>query len=182
MNVLLVFASTHGHTTRIAQRIARVLRHEGHHVSVRRIDDAPERLDRWDAVVVGGSLHREVHQPELVAWCHRHHRSLAARPNAFFSVSLTASDHTPEAQAATRRCIDRFVEDTEWDPHHSVAHAGCLHYTKYDAKTRWLMQVMMHRAGHPADTSHDFELTDWDEVEEFAHDVAHGLDRMPVAV
>jgi menaquinone-dependent protoporphyrinogen oxidase len=180
MNVLLVFASTHGHTTRIAQRIARVLRHEGHQVSVRRVDDAPEDLARWDAVVVGGSLHREVHQAELVEWVHRHHVSLAQRPTAFFSVSLSAAEDTPQARAATRRCIDRFVEDSEWDPDRSAALAGCLQYSKYDAGTRWLMQLMMHRGGHPDDTSRDHELTDWPAVESFAREVAHGLDRLPL--
>ena len=182
MNVLVVFASTHGHTTRIAQRIARVLRREGHHVSVRRVDDAPDDLGRWDAVVAGGSLHLGTHQPELVGWARAHRRALAARPNGFFSVSLSAAQDTPEARAATRECIDRFVEDTEWDPRHSAALAGCLQYTRYDAPTRLLMGAKMHRGGHPDDTSRDVELTDWPAVEAFARRFAHDLDRLPVAV
>lgn len=181
MNVLVVFSSTHGHTTRIAQRIARVLRREGHHVSVRRIEDAPHDLGRWDAVIAGGSLHMGTHQDELVAWAHAHHRALAERPNAFFSVSLSASEDTPEAREATRECIDRFVEDTEWDPDHSEALAGCLQYTRYDAPTRILMATKMHRGGHPADTSRDHELTDWDAVESFALGVSERLDRSPLS-
>lgn len=180
--MLVVFASAHGHTTRIAQRIAKVLRHDGHHVSVRRIDDAPDDLGRWDAVVVGGSLHLGTHQHELVEWCHEHRRALAARPNAFFSVSLTASEDTREARAAARECIDRFVEDTEWDPRHSEPIAGCLQYTKYDLPTKVMMAAKMHRGGHPDDTSRDYEFTDWPLVEAFARQFAHGLDRMPVGL
>jgi menaquinone-dependent protoporphyrinogen oxidase len=168
MNILLVFASTHGHTVRIAQRIAVVLRREGHHVSVRRIDQAPDRLDRWDAVVVGGSLHFADHQPELVSWAHEHHRELAERPNAFFSVSLSAAETTPKARAAVRECIDRFVEDTEWDPDISVPIAGCLQYLEYDPATRIAIRAKMHLHGKPVDTSRDHEMTDWDAVERFA--------------
>lgn len=177
MNVLVVFASSHGHTVRIAQRIAAVLRHEGHSVSVRRIDGAPDTLARWDAVVVGGSLHRGAHQPGLVEWVHEHHRELAMRPNAFFSVSLTASQSTPEARAAVRDCIDRFVEDTEWDPDVSLPVAGCLQYREYDPVTRQLMRVKMHAGHHPDDVSHDTELTDWPLVESFARRFAEKLGR-----
>lgn len=180
MNVLLVFASTHGHTTRIAQRVARVLRHEGHQVSVRRVDDAPDDIGRWDAVVVGGSLHLATHQHELVDWVHRHHVALALRPNAFFSVSLAASEDSPEARAATRECIDRFVEDTEWDPDRSVALAGALQYSRYDPVTREAMRLKMHAGGHPDDPTEDVEYTDWDAVEDFACSFAERLDRVPV--
>ena len=182
MTVLLVFASTHGHTTRIAQRIARVLRHEGHHVSVRRIDDAPDDLDRWDAVVVGGSLHMGDHQHALVAWCHEHHRALAARPNAFFSVSLSASDPSPEARADRRAGRPRVGAAPAWVPRHSAAIGGCLQYTRYDLATKVMMAAKMHRAGHPDDTSRDFEFTDWEAVDGFARRFAHGLDRLPLAV
>jgi menaquinone-dependent protoporphyrinogen oxidase len=179
MRVLLVFASTHGHTTRIAQRIATVLRRDGHHVSVRRIDDAPDDVRRWDAVVVGGSIHRGTHQDELVDWAHAHRIALGERPNAFFSVSLSAAEDTPGARAATRACIDRFVEDAEWDPAMTTAIAGALQYREYSAGERMLMRVMMHRGGHPDDPSRDYELTDWDQVEAFAHRFANQLDRAP---
>lgn len=173
MNVLLVYASTHGHTGHIAQRIARVVREHGHHVSIRRVDQAPDDLGHWDAVIVGGSLHYTTHQPELVAWVHEHRHALASRPSAFFSVSLSAADDTPKARAATRECIDRFVEDTEWDPDHSVALAGSLQYTRYDLPTRIVMQAMMHREGRPTDTSRDHEMTNWRVVDAFARQAAH---------
>lgn len=168
MHVLLVYASTHGHTGRIAHRMAEVMREAGHTVTVRPVEDAPWRLDAWDAVIVGGSLHRGAHQAELVSWAHAHHRELAERPNAFFSVSLSVSESTPAARAAVRECIDRFVEDTEWDPDISIPVAGCLQYRAYDPATRQLMRIKMHEEGHPDDTSRDHELTDWSLVESFA--------------
>ena len=177
MNVLLVFGSTHGHTWRIARRIAGGLRGAGHDVTLRRVDAAPADLSDFDAVVVGGSLHRGTHQRELVEWVHDHHRELAARPNAFFSVSLSAADGTATSRAAVRECIDRFVEDTEWDPDISEPVAGALQYTRYDFRTRLSMHLLMHHAGEPDDTTRDFEFTDWDAVERFAHVVAHHFER-----
>ena len=177
MNVLVVFGSTHGHTWHIARRIADRLRSAGHAVTVRRIDAAPKDLELFDAVVVGGSLHRGTHQRALVDWVHRHHRELNARPNAFFSVSLSAAEHTPESEAAVRDCIDRFVEDTEWDPDQSTPLAGALQYTRYDFPTRLALHLMMHSAGRPDDTSRDFELTDWDEVDRFARMAAQHFER-----
>ena len=146
-------------------------------MTLRRVDAAPDDLSPFDAVVVGGSLHRTTHQPELVEWVHAHHRELAARPNAFFSVSLSAADHAPEAEAAVRECIDRFVEDTEWDPDMSAPLAGALQYTRYDFRTRLAMHLMMHHAGRPDDTSRDFEFTDWAAVERFTDQVAHHIER-----
>ena len=34
---------------------------------------------------------------------------------------------------------------------------------------------MMHKGGHPTDTSHDYDYTDWDAVEHFAHSCAELL-------
>ena len=177
MNVLLVFGSTHGHTWRIARRIARDLRHAGNTVTVRRIDAAPDDLSPFDAVVVGGSLHRGTHQRELVDWAHAHHRALAARPNAFFSVSLSAADDSIEAQIAVRECIDRFVEDTEWDPDVSAPLAGALQYPRYSFPTRLSMHLFMHQTDHPDDITREFEFTDWDAVDHFARTVVHHLER-----
>ena len=177
MNVLLVFGSTHGHTWRIARRIAGDLRNAGHEVTVRRVDAAPEDLWLYDAVVVGGSLHRGAHQPELVDWVHEHNRSLATRPNAFFSVSLSAADDAIEAQIAVRECIDRFVEDTDWDPDISAPLAGALQYPRYSFPTRLSMHLLMHHTDHPDDTSREFEFTDWEAVDRFARLVAHHIER-----
>ena len=39
-----------------------------------------------------------------------------------------------------------------------------LHH-EYNVFTRTLMRLMMRRGGHPTDTSHDYDYTDWDAVE-----------------
>jgi menaquinone-dependent protoporphyrinogen oxidase len=173
-DVLLVFASTHGHTAKIAERVADGLRAVGvGEVHVRDAADAGG-IDpaAYEAVIVGGSLHAGHHQEQLVDWVTSHRAALADRLSAFFSVSLTAADDTDEARAATQRCIDDFLAETGWTPARSVAIAGALQYREYSVFTRTLMRLMMRRGGHPTDTSHDYDYTDWDAVERFGREFA----------
>jgi menaquinone-dependent protoporphyrinogen oxidase len=176
--VLLLYASTHGHTEKIAARIAEVLRAQGVDVE---LCDGKERADadpaRTDGVIVAGSLHSGHHQREIVDWVKHHRSALEDRPSAFLSVSLTAAEDTDEAHEATQKCIDDFVKDTGWTPSRAVAVAGALQYREYDVFTRVLIRLMMRRGGHPTDPSHDYDYTDWEAVERFGREFAELIGR-----
>jgi menaquinone-dependent protoporphyrinogen oxidase len=171
--VLVLYASTHGHTAKIATRIADALEHAGATVDLRRADakDDPSPHE-YEAVVAGASIHMGHHQRELVRWARAHATSLSAMPSAFFSVCLSAADDTDEARAVTRRYVDEFVEETGWMPRETASFAGALQYLEYDFFTRLLIKMMMHRGGHPTDTSQDYDYTDWDAVWRFGGQVA----------
>jgi len=170
---LLVFASRHGHTAKIADRLAAGLRAAGHTVAL--IDDPaasdPSPQD-FDAVIAGGSIHGGEHQTELVAWAHRHAIALTMVPSAFFSVCLTIADGTEESSAAAHDYLDDFEERTGWTPRLRTTFAGALQYREYDLFTRLIMRVLMKRGGHPVDTRRDYEYTDWDAVDAFARECA----------
>lgn len=171
--VLLVYSTTHGHTEKIAARIAGVMRDYGVRVTVLEPPDVPE-LDagRFAGVVVGASVHAGHHQREVVDWVRANRARLERVPTAFFSVSLMAADESDEAREGTRALIEAFSEETGWRPGRALPIAGALQYREYDPFTRSLMRVMMKLADRPADTSRDHELTDWDEVESFAREFA----------
>jgi menaquinone-dependent protoporphyrinogen oxidase len=171
--VLVLYASTHGHTAKIAVRIAEALEHAGASVDLRRADpeDDPSPAD-YAAVVAGASIHAGHHQRELVAWVRRHATSLNGMPSGFFSVSLTAADDTDEARAIAGRFIDDIVEGTGWTPTRSASFAGALQYLEYDFFTRLLIKMMMRRGGHPTDSSQDHDYTDWDAVWRFGGEIA----------
>jgi menaquinone-dependent protoporphyrinogen oxidase len=171
--VLVLYASTHGHTARIAARVAEALEHAGRAVDLRRADphEDPSPLG-YAAVVVGGSIHAGHHQRELVDWARRHATSLNAMPSAFFSVSLSAADDTEEARAVARRYVDDLVEETGWTPRRTTSFAGALQYLEYDFFTRLLIKMMMRRGGHPTDSSQDYDYTDWDAVWRLGAEVA----------
>lgn len=166
---LVVFATTHGHTEKVARRIAAGLESHGLTVDLRRAgeDPAPAPGD-YDLVVAGGSLHVGRHQDELADWVRDGLDELAGRPSCFFSVSLTAADDSDEARTATRECLEEFLTDTGWAPDRTATIAGCLQYREYDVFTRTLMRLKMKGGGHPTDTSQDHEYTDWDGVDAYA--------------
>jgi menaquinone-dependent protoporphyrinogen oxidase len=170
---LVVYASTHGHTAKIAARIAQAMRTPDLEVDLRDVASAG-LVDpiRYDVVAVGASLHKEHHQHAIADWVAAHRTALEQRPSVFFSVSLSAADDSEESRAATGRCIDAFCEQTGWTPLRTERIAGCLQYREYDMFTRQLMRLMMKRMGHPTDASQDYDYTDWDAVERFGGDIA----------
>ena len=171
--ILIVFASSHGHTGRIAARIGAVLEAAGARPDLRAVADADDCDPlAYDAVIVGGSIHLGSHQQELVAWARRNARRLNARPSAFFSVCLAVADGSDEAREQARVWIDDFADDTGWTPRVTASFAGALQYCEYDPFTRLLMRLMMARGDHPTDIRQDVDYTDWAEVEAFARSVA----------
>ena len=170
-HALLVYASTHGHTAKIAARLADAMRADGVAVDLCDVHDATEPGGH-DLVVVAASLHREHHQKEIVEWVRARRDVLAGRASAFISVSLSAAEDTEESNAATQRCIDAFCEETGWTPTRSDRVAGCLQYREYDFVTRQAMRLLMKKMGHPSDASHDYDYTDWDGVDRLGHELA----------
>jgi menaquinone-dependent protoporphyrinogen oxidase len=175
--ILLVFASTHGHTAKIAARIATTLEDDGATVDLHRLDghESPSAPLDYDAVILGASIHAGHHQRALVKWAERYHTALGLTPSAFFSVCLTAADDDEESRAATRGYLNDFVEHTDWTPDRTVTFAGAVQYREYDVATRTLMRLLMRRMHHPTDASQDYDYTDWDAVERWAHELAAAL-------
>lgn len=177
MTVAIVYASTHGHTGKIAARIADIMRAEALDVEVAEIGETADHLIRdCDAVLVAGSVHRGSHQPELVGFVKRHRHLLQERPSAFVSVSLTAADDDDEEmRAETRRMVDEFVEDTGWTPDRTATVAGAFQFSKYSPFERLVMRLIARQHGTEIDPWEDLELTDWNAVEQFVQQFVRRL-------
>ena len=172
-DVLLVCATTHGHTAKIAAGIAEALRAGGLGVDLRDVRDASDiAAADHEGVIVGASVHAGHHQRAIVNWVKNHRAALEAGPSAFFSVSLAAAEDTDESREATQHYIDDFLDETGWTPGRSAPMAGALQYREYDVFTRTLMRLMMRRGGHPTDASRDYDHTDWEAVDRFGRDFA----------
>jgi menaquinone-dependent protoporphyrinogen oxidase len=175
--VLVIYASTHGHTGRIAARIGAALEQEGvavelHDVRARGAHPAPLG---YDAVIAGASIHAGHYQRELVHWVERHRTALATVSSAFFSVCLTAADDTDESREATHAYIDALVEKTGWTPASTATFAGALQYREYDFVTRLMMRLLMRHMHHETDASRDYDYTDWDAVDRWARELVPAL-------
>jgi len=176
--ILLLYASVEGQTELIAQRVAHVLREQAHSVDTLPAETDPARLDpaAYDGVIVGASIHYGHHPAYVRALIRRLLDALAQRPNAFFSVSLSAGGPRPKP-AAAQRYIDKFLRKTGWQPHMIASFAGAVRYSLYGPIKRRVMIVFVGLGGGETDTSRDYEYTDWAAVERFAHAYAERLAR-----
>src|SRR5471032_1386388 len=174
--ILLLYATTEGQTARIAERIAHTLRGRGDSVDVQPADTARTQPDpaAYDGVMVGASIHYGHHPAYLRTLIRRHRDVLAARPCAFFSVSLSAGGPRPKPRAA-QRYLDKFLRQTGWQPQLTASFAGALKYSLYGPLKRRVMIVIVGLGGGNTDTSQDYEYTDWDAVEHFADAFAQRL-------
>jgi menaquinone-dependent protoporphyrinogen oxidase len=166
---LILYATTEGHTARIAHRIAQVLGDHGHAVEAHPADAAPADLDpaAYDGVIVGASIHYGRHPRYLHALLRPHRATLAAMPGAFFSVSLSAGGPGAKPEA-TQHYLDTFLRQVGWRPQQTAIVAGALQYSRYGVFKRLLVRMFVGVAGGDTDTSRDYEYTDWDAVERFA--------------
>ena len=171
--ILLVHESHDGQTAAIAQRIAERIEREGHAVAVHRVDDSPvfRQAGTADAVIVGGPI-RVGRFPKALADFVRRRRSAISRvPNAFFSVSLSATADPGPAH----ECLRKFGKETGWIPDKSAAFAGALRYTSYSPLVRFVMKLIARTNGAATDISRDHEYTDWTAVDRFAAEFAKRL-------
>jgi menaquinone-dependent protoporphyrinogen oxidase len=153
--VLVVYSSIEGHTARIAQRIAEVLRSAGHRVDLLPAGPYLAWSD-YAGVIVGASVHYGHHPAKLAQWLKT--ARLGARASAFFSVSLGAKEH----YAA------KFLRRAGWRPQLTAVFRGALQYSKYGPIKRRVVQAFAAVGGHDTDTSRDYDYTDWKAVDRFA--------------
>jgi menaquinone-dependent protoporphyrinogen oxidase len=172
----IIYATTEGHTARIAEKIAQSLQEKGHAAETSSAKDCGTRLElaKYDGVVVGASIHYGRHPSYLRMLVHNHRVALEALPSAFFSVSLSAGGPGAKPLAAWRY-VERFLRQTGWHPQLTATFAGALQFSKYGTLKRLLMVVFVGLAGGDTDTSRDYEYTDWDAVEDFAGAFAQRL-------
>jgi menaquinone-dependent protoporphyrinogen oxidase len=168
-DVLITYTSTHGHTAKIAVRVARAVRLAGAepHTFDLGAGANPAPAD-YDLVVAGASIHNGHHQRAMVEWARHHASSLNMVPSAFFSVSLTAADDSDESRTHTQQYLDEFLDDTGWIPAMTKSFAGALQYREYDFSTRLIMRLVMAAGHHPTNIEEDVDYTVWDAVDALA--------------
>ena len=178
--VPVFYATTEGHTGRIAQFLAHQLRQHGldsEAIPIASSGAGPTAWDRVSGVIVGASLHIGKHQAEAGAFVRRFHHELSAVPSVFVSVSLAAASRNPDEVAAARQLAEKFCVETDWQPWRVMSVAGCLAYTKYNWLVRLFMRRIARKEGASTDMTRDHDYTDWRMVERIAADLASRIRR-----
>lgn len=176
--ILILYATREGHTHRIAEHVAGLLRSLGLAVETHNVKECrdPFALSGYAAAILAASVHMGEHESEMVAFAKRHREALEQLPSAFLSVSLseagvedrTASQEKREqAKEDVDKLLATFFEETGWHPARVTPVAGAMLFTKYGLLLRYIMKRIARKAGSSTDTSRDHVFTDWGGLERF---------------
>ena len=166
--ILIAYGSTHGHTTKVAARLAETLRRAGSTVDVFEAAAPACRPDDYDGVIVAASVHAGGYQNSVRLWTKLHASTLNRKRTAFVSVCLGILQRDPKVQRELNAIVSRFVEEAGWRPTVVKPVAGALLYTRYNWFLRRMMKHIAGKAGGDTDTSRDYEYTDWKDLDAFA--------------
>jgi len=169
MNILILYATKEGQTEKIADFIAEVIRHHGHQAVTQLGEHLPKDFstDRFDAAMLGGSIHMGKYPSYLKKFVTGHRDWLNQVPSAFFIVCMAINSVNEKEQIEARSFGPKFVKDTNWQPSLLETFAGAVKYTQYGFITRKIMQMISKKEGGSTDTSHDHEYTNWEAVTQF---------------
>jgi menaquinone-dependent protoporphyrinogen oxidase len=168
MTILVTYASKHGATQGIAERIGARLRQLGQDAVVQPIATVEdEAVSTYDAFVIGGAAYYFHWMKEATAFVRRHRDVLAQRPVWLFSSGPLGSDDTDVHGRDVRETLvpKEFAELQEAiHPRNTRVFFGALDYTQYGFPERVFAKRM---------PQGDFR--DWGEIDAWAEEIARAL-------
>ena len=171
-NILIIYATTDGQTLRIGQRLQQVIEAGGHSVTLEPVEHSAQiDLQAFDRIVVGASIRYGKHSPLVHDFVQRNARTLASKPNAFFTVNVVA--RKPEkSQPDTNPYLLKFLKQIDWKPRQLAVFAGKINYPLYGTLDRLVIRLIMWMTHGPTRADAVVEFTDWAQVEAFGLAVA----------
>ncbi|MEM8491880.1 MAG: menaquinone-dependent protoporphyrinogen IX dehydrogenase [Pseudomonadota bacterium] len=169
--ILFVYGTTDGHTRKICGTMQTRLNDIGDEVELVAVEDVDSvDLDAFDKLVVGASIRYGKHSKAIRAFVTDRKDQLDAKPNAFFTVNVTArkpEKNTPE----TNPYIGKFLEQVPWRPAKIGVFAGVINYPSYGFFDRTMIRFIMWMTKGPTDPHTHVEFTDWAKVDDFANEI-----------
>ena len=177
MIVLVAYASRHGSTMGIAERIADGLRAAGLRTEVRSVDAIGD-ITPYGAFVIGGAAYMYHWLKEATAFVRRHRETLAGRPTWLFSSGPLGTDLVDEAG----RDILEVTRPREFDELEGLVHPRDEHiffgaWDPDDPPAGLGEWVLRHLPASPEIPSGDFR--DWPAIDAWTASIADELRERP---
>ena len=172
MRILVAYASQHGATQGIAERIAGQLRLAGHAVEARPAGDVADPAD-FDAFVIGGAAYIGRWLKEATEFVLANRQILADRPTWLFSSGPLGTEPTDAEGRDQREAAlpKEFIELGEAiQPRAVRVFFGALDPAKLGLRDRAIRALPAGRALLP-----EGDFRDWSEIEAWAADIAREL-------
>jgi menaquinone-dependent protoporphyrinogen oxidase len=174
MSILVAYASRHGATRGIAQRIGDTLRAAGLEVHVQPVDEVPG-VAIYDAVVVGGAAYMFHWLKESAAFVHRHRAELSRKPVWLFSSGPLGTEPV-DAQGRDQKtaAIPRELPEL-------AELVGAREYRvffgaySHDRKPIGIGERLVGWMPATRDALPEGDFRDWDEIEAWAREIAAAL-------
>ncbi|MCB2176759.1 MAG: flavodoxin domain-containing protein [Actinomycetales bacterium] len=175
MTVLVAYATRHGATAGIAERIAETLTAEGAPAEARPVDEVAD-VGPYDAVVLGAAAYMYHWLKPATAFAKRHRSELAARPVWLFSSGPTGTD-VVDAKGNDVLVASR-PKEFEQLPATLGSRGEQVFFGAYDKDAPPIglaekMAARMPAAARGAIPSGDFR--DWDAIDAWAREIAAEL-------
>lgn len=170
--VLIVYASTDGHTRKICERLKQVIELQGSQVRLLPIGEPLPDLSEYAKIVVGASIRYGKHSKLIYEFIERNQPLLDSKPNAFFSVNVVA--RKPEKnQPDTNPYLIKFLSQINWRPKQLAVFGGNLDYPNCRYLDRQMIRLIMWMTKGPTDPATVVDYTDWDQVEAFGRTISN---------
>ena len=164
---LFLYSTTDGHTKRICEYIANILKQQNHEIKIDPISLELEKLSEYDAIILGASIRYGKHQKSVFNFINKHKDLLETKKSAFFSVNVVARKNEKNSPN-TNPYMKKFLKTSSWQPNKLGVFAGKVDYPSYKFFDKYIIKMIMWITKGPTDTSQSYEFTDWNVVKNFA--------------
>ncbi|HFZ8996532.1 TPA: menaquinone-dependent protoporphyrinogen IX dehydrogenase [Citrobacter freundii] len=179
MKTLILFSTRDGQTREIASYLASELKELGISADVINLHRAEEPdWQSYDRIVIGASIRYGHYHAAFQQFVKKYAEKLNAMPGAFYSVNLVArkpEKRTPQTNSYARK----FLMSSPWRPDLCTVIAGALRYPRYRWYDRMMIKLIMKMSGGETDTRKEVVYTDWEQVANFAREIAQLTNKLP---
>ena len=175
MTILVAYATRHGATAGIAERIAATLTESGQPAEARPVEEVTS-VDGYDAVVLGGAAYMFHWLKPAVKFARKHRAVLAARPVWLFSsgplgTDLVDKDGKDVLQATRPKEFDQLTDLLR--PRGEQIFFGAY---DPDAKPIGMGEHIVRQMPATRDTMPAGDFRDWAAIDTWARGIAQALD------